>query len=174
MDVLFACIREVAVNLLYSNPLLSLSRWKRYPCVNFFQATVNVSLAPLNSNPSEILESSSLKGSRREKQWSLLHQGGHKPWQPRHSPTPGTCQHSIAKNVCGRYTYWYQSGMKVKVGKTKQAKQVTASKSYGIIPGNDLPTPHTCTCIRWTASHLISLNPITYMYLQVKNQHFSY
>ena len=53
---LFACIREVALNLLYSNPLLGL---------NFFQATVNVSLAPLNSNPTEILEGRCLKGSRR-------------------------------------------------------------------------------------------------------------
>lgn len=135
MDVLFACIREVAVNLLYSNPLLSLSRWKRYPCVNFFEATVNVSLAPLNSNPSETLESSSLKGSRREEQWSLLQQGGHKPWQPRNSPDTArlpalvntalrkTCVEDTVTEVGWRWRW----GKLHKQSKSMQAKHMALS-----------------------------------------------
>lgn len=149
--------------LLYSNPLLSLSRWKRYPCVNFFQATVNVSLALLNSNPSEIWESSSLKGSRREEQWSLLQQGGHKPWQPRNSPDTARLPalvNTALRKTCVEDTVT-EVGWRWRWGKLcKQSKSLQAKHNYGIVLENDLPPPHTC--IRWTASHLISLNPITF------------
>ena len=93
---LLACIREVTLNLLYSNPLLGL---------NFFQATVDISLAPLNSYPVEILEGGCLKGSRRGEQWSLLQKRDHKLWQPRYIPPPGICQHSTAKKVWGADTW---------------------------------------------------------------------
>ena len=58
---LFACNREVPLNLLYSNRLLGL---------NFYQATVNSKYLTrsLKLNPIEILEGRCLKGSRRGEQ----------------------------------------------------------------------------------------------------------
>ena len=85
------------------------------------------SFALLNSKPIELLEGAISSAVRRS------------PWQPSHSPPPGTCQHNTERElpVCGIDTYpkvW-------EGGREKQASRANSSKSTWQCPCRPPWTP---------------------------------